>query len=99
MAEWTAAIVQCDAVLALDPRNGKAFFRRALALVELDMFVRALSDLREAARICPDDVAVSKELARVERESLSTIEKRRKGFAEVYNVMPSSSVYKDVIPA
>lgn len=97
--EWSTAIVYCDAVLAIAPGNGKALYRRALALVELDMFVRALVDLREAHRLCPHDATVKKELDRVEVESRKTMETRRKQFAEVYNVMPQSSVFKDVIPA
>lgn len=97
-AEWTAAIVQCDAVLEVDPRNGKALYRRALANVELDMFVRALQDLRTAHALCPHDPVVKKELDRVDMESKKTLQKRRQQFAETYNSMPQSPIFASVIP-
>lgn len=97
-AEWTAAIVQCDAVLEISPGNAKALYRRALAEVEMDMFVRGLNDLREAHRFCPEDKIIKKELDRVEEESKKTLQKRRQLFAETYNFMPQSSVFSKVIP-
>lgn len=98
MAEWSLAVVQCDAVLALRPADGKALFRRALALVEMDMFVRALADLRKVRVLCPDDPAVARELARVQMETRRTMRKRRDQFAEVYNFMPLSDLYDNAIP-
>lgn len=97
-AEWTAAIVQCDAVLAIDRRNGKALYRRALAEVEMDMFVRGLSDMRMAAQVCPDDAVVQNALKSLEAECRKTLEKRKGLFAETYNYMPKSKIFQQVIP-
>lgn len=97
-SEWTAAVVQCDAVLEIDPRNGKALYRRALAEVEMDMFVRALSDMRKAAELCPEDAVVRATLKRLESECRKTLEKRKGLFAQTYNYMPTSKVFAQVIP-
>ncbi|CAK0792224.1 unnamed protein product, partial [Prorocentrum cordatum] len=65
MDEHDACVRLCDSVLSLDPRNAKAFFRKALALRALDDDDGAEVALRQAADLAPEDAAVRRELAEV----------------------------------
>lgn len=97
MYEWTACIAQCDAVLALDKNSAKAYFRHAQASIELGFYVRAISDLEAAHKLCPNDLLIHKELIRVRSEAKKTTLKRRQEFAEIYNVMPESPIFSDAL--
>lgn len=49
------AAVCCTGVLAHDPRNAKALFRRASAHIEMQMFDDALGDIRQCCEIQPQN--------------------------------------------
>ena len=42
-------------MLAKSPENSKAVMRRARALLELDMYLRAEADVELAVKLCPGD--------------------------------------------
>ena len=93
---WTPAIAHCDAALSYaDCPIAKLFYRRALAYVELDHGVRAYSDLKFAHGLNEKDALVLKELNHVTKEYLYVTAKRRDQFAEVYNVMCRSELFKN----
>ena len=98
MGEWTNSISNSDVVLSRNPDDPKALYRRALVNVELDHPVRAIADFRHAANAAPEDAAVKRELIRVEKEFAQVMAKHRQQFAEVYNVMLHSDVFKQPIP-
>lgn len=80
-------------------KDAKTAFRRARAATKLNMYVPALAELADTQRLAPDDPAVKTELESVREEWTHDVEARRKQFAEVYNVMLNSPLFKDPLRA
>lgn len=64
-ADYQGAITTCSEVLAEDPKNAKALFRRGRARHELGQLEAAAADLEAARAAAPQDGAVLRELAAV----------------------------------
>eukprot|EP00927_Polykrikos_kofoidii_P049334 TRINITY_DN43401_c0_g1_i1.p1 TRINITY_DN43401_c0_g1~~TRINITY_DN43401_c0_g1_i1.p1 ORF type:complete len:362 (-),score=75.06 TRINITY_DN43401_c0_g1_i1:121-1206(-) len=67
LGELDVCIRMCDGVLALDPNNVKALYRKGLALRSQEADDDAEIVLKEAARLEPGDKAVQKELTDIAR--------------------------------
>lgn len=101
--DYSYTLIDTDAAEAMLNRNeelendfrAKLIFRRASALFKMDFLIRALNDINEAARLKPDDKFIIKEQNRFQTCIAVTLEKRRKEFAEVYNVMVQSLIFKN----
>lgn len=65
--KFLSIITLCFLILEFGPFNTKALFRRPKAELGLHNAHKALCDLREAARIEPNNVEIVKELAKVEK--------------------------------
>ncbi|KAI1795778.1 hypothetical protein LXA43DRAFT_989520 [Ganoderma leucocontextum] len=62
----------CDAVIRLDTKNVKGYFRRGQARVALQKLKEAESDLQEASKLEPSNDSVKQELSRV-RNALKSV--------------------------
>ena len=65
--KFLSIITLCYLILEFEPYNTKALFMRPKAELGLHNVHKALCDLREAARIKPNNVEIVKELAKVEK--------------------------------
>lgn len=101
--DYSFCLIDTDAAEAtLDRSNeqlendfrAKVIFRRALALFKMEFYIKVLNDINEAARLKPDDKLIISEQKRFSNCITDTFEKRRKEFAEVYNVMIQSCIFK-----
>ena len=74
--EYHAAIITCGEVLAEEPANAKALFRRGRARAALGQSEAAAGDLEKARAAAPEDGAIARELAAV-RQALKQVRGRR----------------------
>lgn len=97
---FIACVTMCEIVLRLQPDNKKALYRRGLAMGRLDWGVRGLSDLCRVRQLEIENgqTTLEAKIQQWERECINGLQKRRKQFAEVYNVMLESSVFQQPIP-
>ncbi|KAJ3301675.1 hypothetical protein HDV03_000516 [Kappamyces sp. JEL0829] len=58
-------IQSCDLVLGIDPKNGKAMFRKGQALHALHDYDHAQAILKEAVLLAPNDTGIRSELQAV----------------------------------
>ncbi|XP_052749879.1 peptidyl-prolyl cis-trans isomerase D isoform X2 [Galleria mellonella] len=72
-------IKSCNEVLEFEPRNEKALYRRAQANYALKNYDSALSDLKIAERVSPNNKAVQKLLdeVRITNKSYNDVQKQR----------------------
>ncbi|EFJ23762.1 hypothetical protein SELMODRAFT_442699 [Selaginella moellendorffii] len=68
-SQYSKAISEGSEVLATEPRNLKALYRRGQAYKELGKLKLAVADLTEAAAVAPDDETVA-DVLRVAKEEL-----------------------------
>lgn len=94
--DWALALLCSDAVLQLNPSNTKAVFRRGQSASTLGMFVCAVQDLEDALDRNPTDRLVQDTLSSAKARRAKLLQRTRKEFAEVYNAMPRSEIYKGV---
>ena len=64
---WKEAETDCTTALQIDPSYEKAYFRRALALKELNQLKEARNDFREVLRLDPDSKLAQAEIAKLEK--------------------------------
>jgi len=90
---WDRAAYQCDAILAVQPDNAKALYRRSRSLFERGLYQPAICDARKAARIVPDDRAVAQLLEQATDKQYALVRMNRQKFAEVYANMVQSPLF------
>lgn len=93
LEKWSVVTLQCDRVLSLDPASTKAYFRRGVARFNLGLGEAAITDLREAHKLCPDDGKIKAELERVIAKQYAGVQKGRQEFAQMYSKMVSGSIF------
>lgn len=99
MEDWQLAIAHADAAHALTHDIAvKPLFRRGSAFTKLSQPVRAIADLQAASVLCPEDATIQKELDRITKLLTEQMAKGRQTFAEVYNVMLQSPLFKHPLP-
>merc|ERR1712217_758924 len=85
-SRWKEAIAFCNPVIAQEPNNVKALYRRGLARIELDDFKGAVDDLRHAATCGgANDVGVRRELVRAETLQRELVAKERAALSGVFD--------------
>ena len=76
--DWKTAIENCTKALEIEPANVKALFRRATALEKTSKFDEALADLAAAQEQAPEDKAIGKATARVNKSKKKQQDKEKK---------------------
>lgn len=84
MQLWQDALDSCDEALELDKANTKALFRRAQAWQGLKEFSKAMTDLKKAQEITPEDKAISSEMKKVHLKIQEEKEKEKKIYAKMF---------------
>ncbi|XP_057706703.1 peptidyl-prolyl cis-trans isomerase D [Corythoichthys intestinalis] len=81
---WQEAMDSCNEALELDNSNTKALFRRAQAWQGLKEFSQAMTDLKTAQGIAPEDKAISNEMKRVQLQVQQEKEREKKIYAKMF---------------
>jgi len=74
----------CDQALIMDPYNGKAFYRRAQARMGLKDYDKALTDLKTALKLCPNDKFIRLELQNARKTKLNYLQKEKVIFTKMF---------------
>ena len=91
--EPRAAEAACGRVLALEPENVKALFRRGTALTCLSQFGAARRDLKEANRLDPASKEIRAAWEACKQREASSKEQGK----EVFGKMTAKAVYREVV--
>lgn len=67
MTKFASVIEKCNEVIALDPQNSKALFRRGLAQKFLKNYDESLNDLKLAGILSPGDKLITQEVNNVQK--------------------------------
>ncbi|KAJ8015431.1 hypothetical protein DPEC_G00026040 [Dallia pectoralis] len=81
---WQEAMDSCNEALELNERNTKALFRRAQAWQGLKEYSKAMSDLKKAQEIAPEDKAIGNEMKRVQMKVKEEKEKEKQIYAKMF---------------
>ncbi|XP_062406049.1 peptidyl-prolyl cis-trans isomerase D [Sardina pilchardus] len=81
---WQDAIDNCNEVVEMDETNTKALFRRAQAWQGMKEFNNAMTDLKKAQEIAPNDKAIANEMQRVKQRVKEEKDKEKKMFAKMF---------------
>nr|XP_057920276.1 peptidyl-prolyl cis-trans isomerase D [Doryrhamphus excisus] len=81
---WQEALDSCNEALELNNANTKALFRRAQAWQGLKEFSQAMTDLKAAQGITPEDKAIMNEMKRVQLKVQEEKEKEKKIYAKMF---------------
>ncbi|XP_061541444.1 peptidyl-prolyl cis-trans isomerase D [Phycodurus eques] len=81
---WQETVDSCNEALALDKGNTKALFRRAQAWQGLKEYNQAMTDLKSAQGIAPEDKAISNEMKRVQLQVQQEKEREKKIYAKMF---------------
>eukprot|EP00064_Thunnus_orientalis_P016473 superscaffoldBa00003278_g16539 len=84
MQLWQEAVDSCNEALELDQANTKALFRRAQAWQGLKEYSKAMTDLKKAQGVAPEDKAISNEMKRVQLKVQEEKEKEKKIYAKMF---------------
>jgi len=84
MQLWQDAIESCNEVLELNQSNTKALFRRAQGWQGLKEFSKAMTDLKKAQEIAPEDKAIGNEMKRVQLKVKEEKEKEKKIYSKMF---------------
>ncbi|XP_012689741.1 peptidyl-prolyl cis-trans isomerase D [Clupea harengus] len=84
LEQWQDAIDNCNEALELDETNTKALFRRAQAWQSLKEFNNAMTDLKKAQEIAPNDKAISNEMQRIKQRVKDEKDKEKKLFSKMF---------------
>lgn len=66
--DWSVAVQTCDEAIRISAKSFKAIFRRGLAKFELGQLLEAITDIKLAAMLSPEDKTIAAEMARVVKE-------------------------------
>ncbi|KAM9041084.1 peptidyl-prolyl cis-trans isomerase D-like isoform 1-T1 [Megaptera novaeangliae] len=84
MSDWQGAVDSCLEALEIDPANTKALHRRAQGWQGLKEYDRALTDLKKAQEIAPEDKAIQAELLRVKQKIKAQKDKEKAAYAKMF---------------
>ncbi|XP_073343414.1 peptidyl-prolyl cis-trans isomerase D [Pagrus major] len=84
MQLWQEALESCNEALEMNKTNTKALFRRSQAWQGLKEFSKAMTDLKKAQEITPEDKAISNEMKRVQLKIQEEKEKEKKIYAKMF---------------
>ncbi|XP_068596142.1 peptidyl-prolyl cis-trans isomerase D [Brachionichthys hirsutus] len=84
MQQWQEALESCNNALAINQANAKALFRRAQAWQGLKEYRKAMTDLKAAQGIAPEDKAITQETKRVQLKVQEEKEKEKRVYAKMF---------------
>ncbi|TSV81522.1 Peptidyl-prolyl cis-trans isomerase D [Bagarius yarrelli] len=84
LQQWQEAVESCDEALELNQTHAKALFRRAQAWQGLREFNNAMSDLKKAQEVAPDDKAIANEMLKVKQKVKEEKEKEKKIYSKMF---------------
>ncbi|XP_062992200.1 peptidyl-prolyl cis-trans isomerase D [Elgaria multicarinata webbii] len=84
LSEWQDAIENCAKVLAIDPTNTKALYRRAQAWEATRDYDQALADLQKAQGIAPQDKAIQMQVQKIKQKIKKEKEKEKAAYAKMF---------------
>jgi tetratricopeptide (TPR) repeat protein len=82
--EASRALELCETVLDQEPENAKAIYRKAKALIELEIFDEAEWELTRAYKLLPKDASVRQDLQKLRRRIKEEKEAEKKTFEGVF---------------
>lgn len=71
--------------MAVDERNGKAFYRRGQAKLGLKDYDGAMNDLTNALNIFPNDKNVQSKLEIAKKYKMNYLKLERKAFSKIFD--------------
>lgn len=96
MEDWPLAIINADIAMAIvNAEQPKPLFRRATAFSKIDALTMAKADFQKANALNPGDSKILAESEQVSKKWIDRMGKGRQKFAEVYNVMLQSPLFKN----
>ncbi|XP_037531078.1 peptidyl-prolyl cis-trans isomerase D [Nematolebias whitei] len=81
---WQEALDSCNEALELNQSNAKALFRRAQAWQGLKEYNNAMTDLKKAQEVAPEDKAINNELKKVHHKIQEEKEREKKIYAKMF---------------
>eukprot|EP01027_Heterolobosea_sp_BB2_P018044 GEZU01025477.1.p1 GENE.GEZU01025477.1~~GEZU01025477.1.p1 ORF type:complete len:217 (-),score=70.89 GEZU01025477.1:573-1223(-) len=84
LSENLACIEKCDLVIAVDPSNAKAYFRRGMAYMNRCLFDEAEADFVKATELMPEDKMAQLELAKVRKKRDQYKNKEKQMFKKMF---------------
>ncbi|RLN72219.1 hypothetical protein BBJ28_00000537 [Nothophytophthora sp. Chile5] len=84
MENWSKTVANCQDALALDPKNVKALYRRAVAYEKENKLELAADDVKEALRLAPQDRAVLKLDERLKMRLRRQLDKEKKMWSKAF---------------
>eukprot|EP00048_Salpingoeca_helianthica_P008656 m.124987 g.124987 ORF g.124987 m.124987 type:complete len:616 (-) comp14660_c0_seq8:23-1870(-) len=99
LGTYAAAVANCDAVLELDPTNAKAFFRRALANLEMSRLEEARTDLAQASLHGTDGAAVATLERRIQERARLEHTRQRNVYRRMFSGTPHAAPASAPTPA
>ncbi|KAL6076241.1 adenyl-nucleotide exchange factor sse1 [Balamuthia mandrillaris] len=84
LKRFEEAVHNCTKALELNEKNAKALFRRGQSFAELKQWDKAKEDLQAASALEPNDAAIKKELARVNKAIQIQVQQQKKVYAKMF---------------
>merc|ERR1712183_776094 len=81
---WKDAMKACSTVLAIDPKNVRAYFRKGKALAETGELKKAIQHLKRAAHISPNDQTIQDELTKQTNRLKTQNENQKKMYQRMF---------------
>lgn len=95
LADYPGALEDCNKVLAIDPGNVKAYYRRGVAFFSCEKFQNALEDFEKALELNPDDKNIQDFLQKTRGKIGVPVSSKRVRMA-IQTKSQSSSVVEEV---
>ena len=78
MEDWTEAINCCKMAIQIDDKNAKSYYRWSEALIGMSEYDKARQQSLKAKQLQPKNVAMDKQLSRIDKLQKQQIEKAKK---------------------
>merc|ERR1712135_39038 len=86
---WKDAMKACTTVLAIDPKNVRAYFRKGKALAETGELKKSIQHLKRAAHFSPNDPTIQDELRKQTNRLKTQNENQKKMYQRMFGSSPS----------
>lgn len=93
---WKDAMKACSTVLAIDPKNVRAYFRKGKALAETGELKKAIQHLKRAAHFSPNDQTIQDEITKQTNRLKTQNENQKKMYQRMFGGPTSDKKEKEV---